>query len=384
MLYFRMGSQLHRLVTILSVVGEFPMCSLYLLGNERVYKALVHKLTKQETIRNVITGEELTCRLFTVTGKAKLKSIRLYKGALPILNWIHSDAYRYYMASFWNHRFPGDLSHLERNHRVAEAVAFCLRARLEFRQYMLPILQNQDRLELLPEEPVFYQSKDLKRIGGDEMNKTMFTRLVGALFCGNSCYAVYNTRNAVMKWSGMGEFKTLHHLLEIGRLNGKITTIDSAMLIGEDYSVAMDTLLESGKNRRLEFRFDSIYRHIHFIPMDESGIRLFHIMILPDWKNRLLDLMFEPESRSYGQGYFEYDAYIDGVYIFSHLDSDLARLMRFREAVQSQYERYEVVCFTHQMAFVREYLGDGVGIKTIDLDTVEAALGPERRRKIEC
>ncbi len=384
MLYFRMGSQLHRMVTMLSVVGEFPMCSLYLLGNERVYKALIHKLTKQETIRNCVTGEELTCRLFTVTGRAKSKSIRLYKSALPILNWLHPDAYRYYMTSFWNHRFPGDYSHLERNHRVAEAVAFCFRVRLEFRQYMLPTLQNRDRLEILPEEPVFYQSKDLKRIGGDEMNKTMFTRLVGALFYGSNCYAVYNTRNAVMKWSGMGEFKTLHHLLEIGRLNGKITNIDSAILIGEDFSVAMDTLIESGNNRRLEFRFDSIYRHIHFVPMDESGIRLFKIMILPDWKNRLLDLMFEPESRSFDQGYFEYDAYIDGVYIFSHLDSDLARLMRFREAVRSQYERCEVVCFTHQMAFVREYLGDGVGIKTIDLDTVEAALGPERRKEIEC
>ena len=384
MLYFRMGSQLYRLVTMLSVVGEYPMCSLYLFGNERVYKALVHKLTKQETIRNGMTGEELTCRLLTVTGRGKSKSIRLYKGALPILNWLHPDAYRYYMASFWNHRFPGDYSHLERNHRVAEAVAFCMRVRLEFRQHMLPTLQNRDRLEILPEEPVFYQSKDLKRIGGDEMNKTMFTRLVGALFCGSTCYAVYNTRNAVMKWSGMGEFKTLHHLLEIGRLNGKITTIDSAMLIGEDYNVAVDTLIESGKNRRLEFRFDSIYRHIHFIPMDESGIRLLKIMILPDWKNRLLDLMFEPDDRSFDQGYFEYDAYINGVYIFSHLDSDLARLMRFREAVHSQYERFEVVCFTHQMAFVRDYLGEDVGIKTIDLDTVEAALGPERRSVIEC
>ena len=384
MLYFRTGSQLHRLVTMLSVVGEYPVCSLYLLGNERVYKALVHKLTRQEAIRNCITGEELTCRLLTVTGRAQSKSIRLYKGALPILDWLHQEAYRYYMASFWNHRFPGDLNHRERNHRVAEAVAFCMRARLEFRQYMLPSLQNRDRIEIIPEDPVFYQSKDLKRVGGDEMNKTMFTRLVGALFYGDNCYAVYNTRNAVMKWSGMGEFKTLHHLLEIGRLNGRITNIDSALLIGTDYSVAMGTLLESGKNRRLEFRFDSIYQHIHFVPMDEYGIRLLRILILPDWKNRLLDLLFERDNRSYDQGYFEYDAYIDGVYIFSHLDGDLARLMRFREAVHSQYKRYEVVCFTHQMAFIREYLGDCVGIKTIDLDTVEAALGPERRKEIEC
>ena len=40
MIYVRPGSQVHRLVTLLSVVGDFPIQSLGLLGNERVYKVL--------------------------------------------------------------------------------------------------------------------------------------------------------------------------------------------------------------------------------------------------------------------------------------------------------------------------------------------------------
>ena len=50
MQYFRPGSQLRQLITMLSVVGEYPIRSLYLLGNERAYKALVHKLTTPETM----------------------------------------------------------------------------------------------------------------------------------------------------------------------------------------------------------------------------------------------------------------------------------------------------------------------------------------------
>ena len=122
MQYFRPGSQLRQLITMLSIVGEYPIRSLYLLGNERAYKALVHKLTTPETIRIPQTETELTTRLFTVTGKGNGRSVRFYKGALPILDWLHPDAYRYYMDAFWKHKFPGNAAHRDRNHRVAEAV----------------------------------------------------------------------------------------------------------------------------------------------------------------------------------------------------------------------------------------------------------------------
>ena len=69
MQYFRPGSQLRQLITMLSIVGEYPIRSLYLLGNERAYKALVHKLTTPETFRIPQTETELTTRLLTVTGK---------------------------------------------------------------------------------------------------------------------------------------------------------------------------------------------------------------------------------------------------------------------------------------------------------------------------
>lgn len=89
MQYFRPGSQLRQLITMLSIVGEYPIRSLYLLGNERAYKALVHKLTTPETFRIPQTETELTTRLLTVTGKGNSRSVRFYKGALPILDSVY-------------------------------------------------------------------------------------------------------------------------------------------------------------------------------------------------------------------------------------------------------------------------------------------------------
>ena len=113
MQYFRPGSQLRQLITMLSIVGEYPIRSLYLLGNERAYKALVHKLTTPETFRIPQTETELTTRLLTVTGKGNSRSVRFYKGALPILDWLHPNAYRYYMDAFWEHKFPGNAAGTE-------------------------------------------------------------------------------------------------------------------------------------------------------------------------------------------------------------------------------------------------------------------------------
>ena len=277
MLYIRPGSQVWQLITLLSFVGEYPVRSLHLLGNERVYKALVHKLTTVQIYRLPQTDLTMETRLLTVTGKANGKTIRLYKSALPILDWIHPDAYRYYMDAFWSHRFPGDAAHWERNHRVAEAAAMFISAGVEAQPYLLPHLQNREILRTVPETPCFYLAKDIKKVGGVEMNKTMFTRMVGAFFCSSEAYAVYNTRDAVMKWSGKGEFKALHSLIEIGRLNAGLHTVTSAILFGESGSVALNTLVESDHTKRMEFRFDSIYRHIYFIPMNEYGIRQLKI-----------------------------------------------------------------------------------------------------------
>jgi hypothetical protein len=82
----------------------------------------------------------------------------------------------------------------------------------------------------------------------------------------------------------MGEFKALHSLIEGARMNAGLQELDSAILLGESGDIALQTLLESDKSRRLELRFDGIYRHVHFIPMNANGIRRLRILTVPDWK----------------------------------------------------------------------------------------------------
>lgn len=182
MLTLRPGSQAFLLVSLLAVTGEFPLRSLHLLGNERVLRELVRRGSGRQVIRNSDGSAQIDTRLFQINGRGRDKSLPLYKGALPVLDWLHPTAYRYYMDSFYGHHFPGDSAHRERNHRVAEAAAMFMRSGVEIRPYLLPTLQTESIRQTVTGRHTFYFARDLKKLRAGEQNKTMFTRTVGALF----------------------------------------------------------------------------------------------------------------------------------------------------------------------------------------------------------
>ena len=383
MVQFIPGSQVWQLITLLSIVGEYPLGSRHLLGNKAVFKNLVHKLNRPQTFCNIETGDTMTCRLLSVSGDDRNRNIRLCKVALPILDWISPECQSYHLNSFRKHNFSSSVSHRERNHRIGEAVTMCMRAGIEARPFLLPELQNEAFVRVIPSEAVMYPSKDLKRLSEDEMSKTSFTRMVGALFACGTCYAMYNTRSATMKWSGKGEFKARDSLRDLSNMNAEISIVNSAILIGQSGTVALNTILESDKSQKQEFRFDSVYDHIYFIPLNEDGIRQLRFLTVPDWKEKILNMLFDPEERSYNRGRIEYDAIVEDVYIYSYLDADIARLMRLHETLSALKRDVVVLCFAYQVSFLREYFGPMVELKVIDFDTVEDELCPDRRNLFE-
>jgi hypothetical protein len=312
-----------------------------------------------------------------------MRTVRLSKGAIPLLEGLHPKAEEYYLRASHGHSFSGSVHHIGRNHRVGEAIALVMMAGLEYRPYALPKLHHGFIEKQGPPGPSFYIARDIKGTEFDNADKTMFTRIVGAVFSPGGCYAVYNTRNAVMKWSGMGEFKAQNYLSELARCNfdteglPRISygsyDVESALLLGNDPNVALQTILASDKSKRKSSRVDSIYPRVHFIPLNSDGIRLLQILTLPDWKERVLDALFESEERPKGYGFMEYDAVIDGRYVLSHLDSDLGRLIRFREGLRLENDTgrlFGAVCYPWQAEFLRAYLDGSARLRIIEMENL--------------
>lgn len=372
MVYFRPGSHLCRLCALLAVTGEIPVKSLYLLGSQRVYRALVAKLTEPQMIVNSETAETLCCRLLTLHGKGAKKSVRFYKTGLPVLDWI--GAREFYMTAFWNHKLPSDDTHVERNFRLAEAAVVFMQADCEFRPWEMEAFQGHIIRRLHFPRPSFYAARELKNVERNDLKKIQYARFIGTVFTDDTGMTVYNTRDAVMKWNGMSEFKARQAIDALARLNTGLREVNAAILLGDSEDVAVRMLESFDKERRVEFRFDSIYQHIYFVPLSADGVRQLRLLLFPDWNAQLLDLMFAPEERSYNLGSFVYDAIVDGAYVLVFLDGDLPRLIRFRSGITPGRYRHEVLCFPHQVSLVKQVLGDQVDIRIIELGDIESAL----------
>ena len=361
-------SQLYRLVSLLSVCGEYPVRSLHLLGNKRMYRKLVDECMQPLTVRNPETAEAISLpRLFNLCGKGRLKSIRLYSGALPILKWL--DEGEYYDAISNGHNMPMNDQHLDRNHRVAEVLAVCRDAGIEIFPHNLPNFQRDefDRIIHL-RQPFFMTSRMIKMFGGNyAANKTNFTRLVGALFIDETDYFVYNTRYTPMKWSGSGEIKTK---INVRCIADKVPfDIAYSMLFADSGETAMEAYLATHKIKNSNYHFDQIYDKTHFIPLNEYGARFLRFFTVRGWHDYFIKLLLEldelPEYR-----YYDHDYYNDGVYYLVWLDGDLHRLW----AASELNDNFCVYCFDWQKDFVRNFLGENVKILTVNFDKVEKIL----------
>ena len=382
MITIRPGSHVHTLILLLSFVGEFPMSSLHLLGSVRSYKDLIRKLNQEQEFRFHDTDFRMTCRLLTVSGKKKYKTVRFHKSALPLLQNFDGRAYQYYLDAFRDHSFSGNQNHVDRNHRIAETALMCMKAGIEARPTESAYLMSTEVRHLQVQKPYFYLARELKQVNAYELNKIRFTRLAGAIVYPGGAYAVYNNRDQMLNWMGEGERKIRNHLHSIFTplYNFSFPLREAAVMFGNSYDVALEMMEELRQTQQMDNGLFATYTNIFFIPMDAFGVRLLRIITVPNWPERIMKGLFKPEVRSYGRGSFTYDAYDNGVYFLSFLDGDLWRLFRFREAILDREGSFLVICFQEQIPFLKKYLGDKVTLSTVKMEAVERVFKIEGKR----
>lgn len=373
MIEIREGSLIAKLLYVLTIVGEFPMCSISLFGCYQSYMRIISKATNPCEYYNCATKERYTTTLLTIVGKGRQKSLRFLSGAERLLDWL--GLLELFKSLHGEIRYHGDLTHRDRAHRIAEGYAMAYMSGLEINPMEMPKLQQESIRNLFLEKQCFYGSKQLKGLSRLEMKKNIYTRIIGSVFVNKNVYAVYNTRNRIMKWCGKGEKKALVNLEEISRMNANFHRINSAILFGKDVSIALDTLKQKDDSTRLELCFDGIYPQLYFIPIDANGVRQLRLLIMENWREELLSSIFPDDMRSYDQGGFEYDASIGGKFILTFFDGNIARLQRFRYSAQRTEGEYEVLCFPFQVELVKGYLGDLAKIRTIKMEVIEDAMG---------
>ena len=371
------GNRIDMLISVLSVSMEYPMQSLKLLGPEQTYRNLVYdSISPGQAYCNAETGEVYEGKLFTVSGRVPNRTIRFYKKGLEVLKW--NDSFEAYLQTSSGHKISGNLSKVKRNHAVAEVLAVMARCAVEFRPQALPNLRMDEWGNRLPNKPLFYTSRQLKRFADNDGKETIYTRLIGALFIGSEYYSVYNARKEVLRWDNNSESKANVMLMKLAKMNTMATEQRTAIVFGESMETMEKTLEEMSEEKRTKKQtapvVEKSYRDLYYIPLTEKGIRMFRMFLVPDWREKILSGLYKSSERSYNKGHFEYDALVDGVYSFSFLDGNIARLIRFKNVTDRKTRQTEVLCFDFQEEFLRNFLDERVMIYPVSMEDVEKTL----------
>jgi len=374
MIHIRCDSTVHELLTFFAYVGEFPYAAIPLLGGYDTNRKVIYKMSKDQQYRIPNHDQVISGRLLNISGSKKQKTIRLSQVGVMVLEKVNPEAGAYYAQVYGKVKISSSAERIDRAHRIAETVALFRLAGVETCPSKLPPIQLNVFMDTPPNVPLFYPSQELKHIENDSVNKLAFSRITGMLLSPGGCYPIYNSRDTRMEWNGRGEGKVKAYLSVVAKKNAGQTDMESAMILGSDYGIAQLTLAFLGKVNRTEDRFDQIYSHLHFIPMNDFGTHLVKILSLPDWKETLLDLLFDEDEQSGMEATFCYDAIRDEAYVLSFLDSDIFRLNAFWDTVRRYKYKASVICFPEQVPFLQNLLRGKVSLQTVTMDMVENAI----------
>lgn len=379
LLHINMGSPAVVLLNTIAIAGEFPFNSLYLLGEYQTTLRQVRAMKKPVELKMEGKEKRFYKKVIVVSGSKGMKTIRLSKLAKDVLEYIGCHESSYY------ENFKGNMtglkSHIDRNHRTAETIAMMHLAGVEYISNKLPKIQWETIQHNVPEDYfTFYNSRLIKAPISDhnslESNKTNFSRVVGAMFTPDNCFAVYNTRCSLMKWNGHGEYKMLNNLTELAIKNAGLNgDVDSAIFFSNDDDWFIRSLKEAKKTNDKRFDVAGIYRYFYYIPLSKEGVRQLKLFNVENWEDKILDIFFPVETRCKSGEIRTYDAMKDGEYYMSFLNAKVSRLMRYKNTMERCGGIYNVICFKHQVDFVNKICDNMMKVKYVNLEDIEKRLG---------
>lgn len=293
MIRIKRGSHAYVLLCFMGLIGELPYKSLHLLGNAQTVRRVVEKMCVKEEYINDETKEVLEVKAFIQSGAGNKHTIRLSKMALKLLDWVGMR--KFYEGVTYNCNMPGDEVHVYRNHRMVEVLFMMLRAGAKYLPTTIPNLEYRSFDKLRIKSTCFYPSRLIKNMNKDEGVKLKYILALGAVISPYGSYVVYNTRDEAMRWNGIGEQKARMIIDNLANRNTGVEDVRSCLLFANNAQAILETLKNSlkkravkGKNgrwyRETPVSVVDVYNHVHYIPLNETGIRMLRIMFLKIFK----------------------------------------------------------------------------------------------------
>ena len=381
MIRIKRGSHAAVLLSFVGLVGELPYKSLHLLGSVQTVRRVVEKMCVKQEYLNEETREVFEVKAFIQSGAGDKRTIRLSKTALRLLDWVGMR--KYYEDITYNCNMSSDDVHVYRNHRMAEVLFMMLRAGARYLPSAIPKLEYKGFDVTKVKSTCFYTSRQIKNMNEDESVKLKYILALGTVISRDAAYVVYNTRDKVMRWNGLGEQKAREIMNNLAHRNTEADESRSCMLFANNAQAILETIKNSLKKKAIKgsdgrwYRRDSIsvvdvYDHVHYVPLDEKGIRMLRILFLPSFKEKIQKVVYKKPLVA--MKYSNFDGIYDGIYYVNHLDGDIAKLYLLNNLLDVEKLKVTMICFDFQYDYLKSYLKNKVNYKVITIDQLEELL----------
>lgn len=247
-----------------------------------------------------------------------------------------------------------------RLHRIAATYIAMRNGGVEIYKDQKPEMFSKSNIgEVKIKKPVFYSSLEIKELG-IECTKIKFCRAVGILLASNNDgFIVYNSQNALMKWSSRAEQRIDGALSGLLLSKGIQIKYFAGLMIGENMELLKKILLSNGGTKNQLFKVDSTFNEFYYVPEDKNGDFMISILVNKEIRNQIDEELVEMFGiteclRPYACTGMDRK----GRAVLFAYDLNMVNLRKFKNGLEMFEERGLVVCFEFQRQVLEKYFGE--------------------------
>lgn len=376
-----------KLLKIIHLYGEYPKESIDLLWDSKNYASKkVSELIKKGVIRETVSEykdvfmDEKFGRKRTVIRKIKRLTPARKKQELDGNgNLLPAEA------ANGKKRIRSGLQWVERGNRVTECMTMFSESGA--------VIETDTELKmsdikLSKTDSIAYTTTEIKKIYGEEFNKTNQYRSCAIGITPGGTYIAYNLKNKLIEWSQSGELKMKGLAEDITRkkqnirktvkINALLFTknpdIGARLIFNTDESITKKTYQKTSQKKEL-INITDIYDNTYLLPLSRIGIKRMKWMYIPDWEHILNQMMYTDEDIERAKGSYA-DAISKNKKIYlTYANGNIGNLLRFYYGIKTHPENQHVLkIVSEQEEMVRKIFGSSAEYEIYETEQICKAM----------
>jgi len=374
MAIYHRDSYRFKLLSYLLYCCVIPKRSLRYLGNEtKSVQNAVHKAKKEGLIRE----ERIHGRLYLTLCKPVVNYETL-KGYVFIDYEMH---YPKLKKSFFRNESNAEAKQkMQRLNQLSESSIFVGEAGIK----AIPGEKESLGAETFYwDEPVFYQSLEVKQYMESEEARAIASRATGCICWQNKISMVFSLSDDLIKVGDITEKLNVERYYGHFCSRVKRLCMEDAYIFTWKYERVHEKL-ELLRRYGSLFTLDGTYKNYYLIPYTREGNRLLGLLFKPNAKTELMDMIIRSSWRvDRDIIHIEADGVDDnGVYVFNYLIPNVYRLKKFMKAAKMLPDkRFHVFCYDFQEEAVAKETIENVTYSVYALKSVEDMYEKRMRRR---